>query len=268
MPGTSRQGKLALRGANEKDAARGYRPHGPPGDTANADIARAIQGLRLEARLTQKELAELIGTTASVVCRLEDARYEGHSVAMLRALRVPSASMSKSDSCVLQMLERAPETTIKVQWLSCRTFCPERSVTMQRENSGTADKAGTLDGSSERWPIPAEWCWSHVSDVGVVIKSEDNLPRRSGGVPKRPRIPCAANIGANGVDLTQVSKMDLTDRERESLALSRGDVVLSEASGALDQVGKNAVWNEEIPGCCFQNTVLRFRPTPCSPHMP
>ena len=34
-------------------------------------------------RLPQKELAELIGTTQSVISRLEDADYEGHSLSML-----------------------------------------------------------------------------------------------------------------------------------------------------------------------------------------
>jgi hypothetical protein len=31
-------------------------------------------------------LAKLIGTTASVICRLEDADYGGHSLAMLRRI--------------------------------------------------------------------------------------------------------------------------------------------------------------------------------------
>jgi hypothetical protein len=31
-------------------------------------------------------LAKLIGTTASVICRLEDADYEGHSLAMLNRI--------------------------------------------------------------------------------------------------------------------------------------------------------------------------------------
>ncbi len=37
-----------------------------------------------DARLTQAQLAKLVGTTASVICRLEDADYQGHSLAMLR----------------------------------------------------------------------------------------------------------------------------------------------------------------------------------------
>jgi len=50
------------------------------------DIARQIYQLRTAAGLTQTQLAELIGTTASVICRLEDADYKGHSLAMLRRI--------------------------------------------------------------------------------------------------------------------------------------------------------------------------------------
>ena len=34
----------------------------------------------------ERRLAQLIGTTASVICRLEDANYEGHSLAMLNRI--------------------------------------------------------------------------------------------------------------------------------------------------------------------------------------
>lgn len=53
---------------------------------ANEEIARKIRELRTAAGLTQTQLAKLIGSTASVVCRLEDADYEGHSLAMLRRI--------------------------------------------------------------------------------------------------------------------------------------------------------------------------------------
>ncbi|WP_186376128.1 helix-turn-helix domain-containing protein [Hyella patelloides] len=35
------------------------------------------------AHPTQRKLAEIVGTTASVICRLEDADYEGHSLSIL-----------------------------------------------------------------------------------------------------------------------------------------------------------------------------------------
>jgi DNA-binding XRE family transcriptional regulator len=53
---------------------------------ANDQVARKIAALRTEAGVTQRQLAKLIGTTASVICRLEDADYEGHSLAMLNRI--------------------------------------------------------------------------------------------------------------------------------------------------------------------------------------
>ena len=50
----------------------------------NAEVAGAIHALRTEAGLSQRALAERVGTTASVICRLEDADYDGHSLSMLR----------------------------------------------------------------------------------------------------------------------------------------------------------------------------------------
>jgi ribosome-binding protein aMBF1 (putative translation factor) len=58
-------------------------------ERANLDIARKIHELRTEAGLSQARLAKKVGTTQSVISRLEDADYEGHSLVMLR--RIASA---------------------------------------------------------------------------------------------------------------------------------------------------------------------------------
>ncbi len=56
-------------------------------DARTADgVARKLTALRLQAGLTQRQLAERVGTTASVICRLESADYEGHSLAMLNRI--------------------------------------------------------------------------------------------------------------------------------------------------------------------------------------
>lgn len=51
---------------------------------ANAHVAQLIYDLRMAAGLTQAELARRVETTRSVISRLEDADYDGHSLAMLR----------------------------------------------------------------------------------------------------------------------------------------------------------------------------------------
>jgi len=52
----------------------------------NLNIAELIYNLRTQAGLSQKQLADLVGTTQSVISRLEDADYNGHSLAMLRKI--------------------------------------------------------------------------------------------------------------------------------------------------------------------------------------
>ncbi|MEZ6103919.1 MAG: helix-turn-helix transcriptional regulator [Pirellulaceae bacterium] len=53
---------------------------------ADDDVGRKIYALRTKANLSQRQLAKRVGTTASVICRLEDADYEGHSLPMLRRI--------------------------------------------------------------------------------------------------------------------------------------------------------------------------------------
>jgi DNA-binding XRE family transcriptional regulator len=68
-------------------------------ELANAELAQKIYDLRTKAGLTQRQLAKLVGTTASVICRLEDADYEGHSLAMLR--RIAAALDKRVEICFL-----------------------------------------------------------------------------------------------------------------------------------------------------------------------
>ena len=55
----------------------------------NYQVAQMIYDARTKAGLTQRELAEMIGTKQPVIARLEDADYEGHSLTMLQ--RIASA---------------------------------------------------------------------------------------------------------------------------------------------------------------------------------
>jgi ribosome-binding protein aMBF1 (putative translation factor) len=51
-----------------------------------ADIAEQIYNLRTQAGLTQHQLAKMVGTTQSVISRLEDADYSSHSLQMLERI--------------------------------------------------------------------------------------------------------------------------------------------------------------------------------------
>jgi ribosome-binding protein aMBF1 (putative translation factor) len=55
-------------------------------ETINAHVAHEIYRLRTKAGLSQAQLAARVGTTQSVISRLEDADYEGHSLPMLQRI--------------------------------------------------------------------------------------------------------------------------------------------------------------------------------------
>jgi ribosome-binding protein aMBF1 (putative translation factor) len=54
----------------------------------NAELAQLIYHARTQAGLTQQQLADRIGTKQSVIARLEDAEYEGHSLSMLQKIAI------------------------------------------------------------------------------------------------------------------------------------------------------------------------------------
>jgi len=50
------------------------------------DMALLVREMREDAGFTQAELSKKVGTTQSVIARLEDAEYAGHSLTMLERI--------------------------------------------------------------------------------------------------------------------------------------------------------------------------------------
>jgi ribosome-binding protein aMBF1 (putative translation factor) len=52
----------------------------------NLEVAQMIHDSRIKAGLSQRHIADLIGSKQPVIARLEDADYEGHSLTMLQRI--------------------------------------------------------------------------------------------------------------------------------------------------------------------------------------
>ncbi len=52
------------------------------------EASQLLYEMRTIAGLSQRELAKRVGTTASVICRMEAADYHGHTLAMLRRIAI------------------------------------------------------------------------------------------------------------------------------------------------------------------------------------
>ena len=109
-----------------------------------------------------------------------------------------------------------------------------------------------------------DWERRAAGEIGEVILGRQRSPKNVSNLYPTKYIR-AANITEDGLKLDDVLDMEFTPTEREKYYLKAGDIIISEASGSAAQVGKPAIWHEEIPNCCFQNTVIRHRVTTVQP---
>lgn len=99
-----------------------------------------------------------------------------------------------------------------------------------------------------------------LSSIGEICLGRQRSPKNISNEYPTKYIR-AANITENGLKLDDILEMEFTPSERKKYYLKSGDIVVSEASGSAKQVGKPAIWKNEISKCCFQNTVIRLRLT-------
>jgi type I restriction enzyme S subunit len=100
-----------------------------------------------------------------------------------------------------------------------------------------------------------------LSEIAEVRLGRQRSPKNHSG-PNNRKYLRAANVGWNGLILDDVKVMNFSDAEMATYRLQPGDLLLNEASGSPAEVGKPAIWMDEIEDCAFQNTLLRVRPGP------
>ena len=106
--------------------------------------------------------------------------------------------------------------------------------------------------------LPASWLWLTAESVGTVQLGRQRSPRnRSNHFPTK--YIRAANLTEDGLALDDLLDMEFLPHELSTYRLEEGDLLVSEASGSAGQVGKAAIWEGQVPNCCFQNTVIRHR---------
>lgn len=112
--------------------------------------------------------------------------------------------------------------------------------------------------------LPHNWELRKVGDVANVQLGRQRSPEHHSGPELRPYLR-AANVTWDGINIEDVKEMNFDTGDFETYRLQPGDLLLNEASGSPNEVGKPAVWNGEIEGCCFQNTLLRLQARDINP---
>ncbi len=90
-------------------------------ELANAELSRLVYDLRVGAKLTQAQLAKRVGTNQSVISRLEDADYQGHSLAMLRRI-------ARAVGCIVEIRVRPADPVELPEDRSRKTNRPKKTA--------------------------------------------------------------------------------------------------------------------------------------------
>ncbi len=125
--------------------------------------------------------------------------------------------------------------------------------------AATTSMSSTSDVVEASPDLPTGWASVRVAEAGAVRLGRQRSPDQSVGDYPTKYVR-AANITRAGLDLADLLEMNFTPAERQVFALQIGDILLTEASGSPRQVGRAAIWQSELQPCCYQNTVIRFRP--------
>ncbi|EXI69660.1 MAG: Type I restriction enzyme EcoKI specificity protein [Candidatus Accumulibacter adjunctus] len=113
---------------------------------------------------------------------------------------------------------------------------------------------------SGKWAgTEADWQSVPLREVADVQLGQQRAPVHAADANPIPYVR-AANVSWQGLDLSDVKSMGFPNAARYRLAY--GDILLAEASGSANEVGKPAIWRDEIPGACYQKTLIRVR---CQP---
>ena len=97
-----------------------------------------------------------------------------------------------------------------------------------------------------------------ISQAGEVLMGRQLSPKYTKNISPKPYLR-VANVFDGYLDLSDVKSMDFNITESQKFLLKFGDVLLNEGQ-ARELVGRSCIYRDEIPNCCFQNTLLRFRP--------
>lgn len=97
-----------------------------------------------------------------------------------------------------------------------------------------------------------------MDDIGKVTGGLTKNAKRA-ELPLRKAYLRVANVYSNEVRLEEVLEIGLTESEYEKTKLTYGDLLIVEGNGSIDQIGRVAMWKDELPECSHQNHLIRWR---------
>ena len=116
---------------------------------------------------------------------------------------------------------------------------------------------------TERWreesgkPL-SNWRTAQLEDDFYIVGGVQKQPSRK---PDKNPVPyiTVANVYRNRIDISDLRFFEVYDGELEKYQLKYGDILLVEGNGSGSEIGRCAMWRDELPICIHQNHIIRAR---------
>ena len=97
--------------------------------------------------------------------------------------------------------------------------------------------------------------------LGQIAEITGGITKNSKRVNLPLKLPYlrVANVFFAKIDLTEVLEIGLTEDERDKTLLKDNDLLFVEGNGSPDQIGRVAIWKNEISPCVHQNHLIKAR---------
>lgn len=106
---------------------------------------------------------------------------------------------------------------------------------------------------------PMGWELKKLGEIGEVSSGLTlNSQRRANKENLFPYLR-VANVYRNKLDLNEIKYIHVSDLEFERFLLKKNDVLIVEGHGNIEEIGRAAIWNGEIPNCLHQNHIIKVR---------
>lgn len=102
------------------------------------------------------------------------------------------------------------------------------------------------------------WEMRNLSQDFEIVGGIQKKPSR---VPKNNPIPylTVANVFRNRIELEEIRYFEIFEGELEKYQLQENDILIVEGNGSGNEIGRCAIWRNELPICVHQNHIIRLR---------
>ncbi|MEQ6345384.1 MULTISPECIES: restriction endonuclease subunit S [Vibrio] len=185
----------------------------------------------------------LMSAVKSIAALGKEAVISNVSVNDFKALLIPIPPL-ETQKQIAAVLEKADQL---------RKDCQQ----MEQELNSLAQSV-FIDMFGDPVTNPKGWDIALLSSLGIVKGGLQVTSKRSVNPISVPYLR-VANVYRDYLKLDEVKEIRVTSKELERVLLEKGDVLFVEGHGNANEVGRTAVWNNEIDQCVHQNHLIRFR---------